>query len=45
MQLDLAAHHAAGGVDFLDREVDRLNGILAERPEKAGPRRQVADLE
>ena len=37
--------HAAGGVDLLDREVDRLHGVLAERAEEAGARRQVADAD
>ena len=44
-QLDLAAHHAAGGVDLLHREVDRHHGVIAERAEKAGARRQMADLD
>ena len=37
--------HAAGGVDLLHRHVGRLHGVLAERAEKAGARRQVADLD
>ena len=41
--LDLAAHHAAGSVDLLDREVDGHDAIFAERTEKAGARRQVAE--
>jgi hypothetical protein len=34
-----------GGVDLLHREIDRHDGVFAERPEKAGARRQVADLD
>jgi hypothetical protein len=44
-QLDLAAHHAARGIDFLDREIDRHHGVFAERSEKAGARREMADLD
>jgi hypothetical protein len=40
---DLASHHAARGVDLLDREIDRHHRVFAERAEKAGARRQVAD--
>ncbi len=42
-QFDLAAHHAARRVDLFHREVDRHHGIFAERPEKAGARRQMTD--
>ena len=44
-QLDLAAHHAARGVDLLDREIGGHHGVFAERSEKAGARRQMAELD
>ena len=44
-QLDLAAEHAAGGVDLLDGEVDAHHGVLAQRAEEAGARRQVPDTD
>ena len=42
-QFDLLAHHAARCVDLLNGKVDRHYRILAERAEKPGARRQVAD--
>jgi len=44
-ELDLLAEHAAGGVDLVDRHVDRLHRELAQRPEEAGARRQVTDAD
>ena len=42
-QLDLATRDAARRVDLLHREVDAHHRVFAERPEKAGARRQVTD--
>jgi hypothetical protein len=44
-KLDLAAGDPAGGVDLLDGQLRGLDGELAERPEEAGARRQVADAD
>ena len=41
----LRPSHAAGIVDFLRRELDAHDGVFAERPEKAGERRQMADAD
>src|SRR5437879_12515239 len=41
-ELDLAPHDAARAVDLLDRELDAHHRVLAERPEEAGARREVA---
>ncbi len=42
-QFDLAAHHAAARIDFLDREVDSHHAVFTERTEKARSRREVTD--
>ncbi len=44
-QLDLAAHHATGGVDFLDGKLDPHHRVLAERSQESGERRQVTDAD
>jgi hypothetical protein len=44
-EFDLAAEHAAAIVDLLRSELHAHDGIFAERPEKAGQRRQVADAD
>ena len=43
--LDLASHDAAGLVDLLLGHSDAQLGVGAERTEKAGQRREVADLD
>src|SRR6185437_11811499 len=43
--LDLAAHDAARGVDLLLGLADAEQRIAAQRAEKAGERRQMADLD
>jgi hypothetical protein len=44
-QVDLLAHDAAGGVDFLRRHPDPELCVTADRAEKAGERHQMADLD
>ena len=44
-ELDLAAHDAAAGVDFVDREVDAHHRVFAEWPEETRARRQVANAD
>jgi len=44
-QQQLAAHHAAGLVDFFFGLLEAELGVGAERAEKAGQRREMADLD
>jgi hypothetical protein len=43
--VELAPHHAARRVDLLGGHLDAHHGVLAERAEKAGERREVPNLD
>jgi hypothetical protein len=44
-QLDLAAVHAARRIDLVGGELNAHHGVIAERPEEAGARREMPDLD
>ena len=44
-QFDLAAEHAARLIDLFSGEGDAHHGVLPERTEEAGARRQVPDTD